>query len=60
MNKVFSYVKPSKWTAFLALCLMLLELFVELAQPLIMAKIIDDVVRAQNEGMILQGGAVFP
>ncbi len=38
---------------------MLLELFVELVQPLIMAKIIDDGVRAQNQGMIFQWGAIL-
>ena len=59
MKEIFSYVKPYKWTAFIALCLMLLELFVELAQPLIMAKIIDDGVRAQNQGMIWQWGIVL-
>ncbi|GLC88047.1 ABC transporter ATP-binding protein [Lysinibacillus piscis] len=59
MKEVFSYVKPYKWTAIIALCLMLLELFVELVQPLIMAKIIDDGVRAQNQAMILQWGAVL-
>ena len=59
MKEIFSYVKPYKWTAFIALCLMLLELFVELVQPLIMAKIIDDGVRAQNQGMILQWGAIL-
>lgn len=56
---IFSYVKPYKWTAVIALCLMLMELFVELIQPLIMAKIIDDGVRAQNQQMILQWGAVL-
>lgn len=59
MKEVFSYVKPYKWTAIFALCLMLLELFVELVQPLIMAKIIDEGVRAQNQGMVLQWGAVL-
>lgn len=42
-----------------ALCLMLLELFVELVQPLIMAKVIDEGVRAQNPEMIWQWGAVL-
>lgn len=56
---IFSYVKPYKWTAVIALCLMLMELFVELIQPLIMAKIIDDGVRAQNQQMIIQWGAVL-
>jgi len=59
MKEIFSYVKPYKWTASIALCLMLLELFVELVQPLIMAKIIDDGVQAQNQGMILQWGAIL-
>ncbi|MEA0553841.1 ABC transporter ATP-binding protein [Lysinibacillus irui] len=59
MKEVFSYVKPYKWTAIFALFLMLLELFVELVQPLIMAKIIDEGVRAQNQGMIMQWGAVL-
>lgn len=59
MKVIFSYVKPYKWTAVFALCLMLMELFVELIQPLIMAKIIDDGVRAQNQQMIIQWGAVL-
>ncbi|WP_155592502.1 ABC transporter ATP-binding protein [Lysinibacillus cavernae] len=59
MKEVFSYVRPYKWPAIFALCLMLLELFVELVQPLIMAKIIDEGVRAQNQGMIMQWGAVL-
>ncbi|WP_025115511.1 ABC transporter ATP-binding protein [Lysinibacillus fusiformis] len=59
MKEIFSYVRPYKWTAIFALCLMLLELFVELVQPLIMAKIIDDGVRAQNHEMIMQWGAVL-
>lgn len=59
LKEIFSYVKPYKWTAIFALCLMLLELFVELVQPLIMAKIIDEGVRAQNHEMIWQWGAVL-
>ncbi|MFJ7407988.1 MULTISPECIES: ABC transporter ATP-binding protein [unclassified Lysinibacillus] len=59
MKVIFSYVKPYKWTAIFALCLMLIELFVELVQPLIMAKIIDDGVRGQNNDMIIQWGAIL-
>ncbi|WP_341301455.1 ABC transporter ATP-binding protein [Lysinibacillus sp. FSL H8-0500] len=59
MREIFSYVKPYKWTAIFALCLMLVELFVELVQPLIMAKIIDEGVRAQDQGMIVQWGAML-
>lgn len=59
MKVIFSYVKPYKWTAIFALCLMLIELFVELVQPLIMAKIIDDGVRGQNNDMIIQWGVIL-
>ncbi len=59
MKEIFSYVKPYKWTAIFALCLMLIELFVELVQPIIMAKIIDEGVRAQNHELIWQWGAVL-
>jgi len=38
---------------------MLIELFVELVQPLIMAKIIDDGVRGQNNDMIIQWGVIL-
>lgn len=56
---VFSYVKPYKWPVFFALFLMLVELFVELIQPLIMAKIIDDGIRAQDHQLIVQWGAIL-
>ena len=59
MKDIISYVKPYKWPAFIALFLMLAELFVELIQPLIMAKIIDDGIRAQNNQLILQWGATL-
>jgi len=59
VKAIFSYVKPYKWTAIVALCLMFIELFVELVQPLIMAKIIDEGVRAQNSQMIIQWGAIL-
>lgn len=59
MKVVFSYVKPYKWPAFFAMLLMLVELFVELIQPLIMAKIIDDGIRAENNQLIIQWGALL-
>ncbi|MFJ7737207.1 ABC transporter ATP-binding protein [Lysinibacillus sp. NPDC097287] len=59
MKVVIAYVKPYKWPAFFALLLMLVELFVELIQPLIMAKIIDDGIRAQNSQLILQWGGTL-
>ena len=52
MRVVFSYVKPYKWPAVIALTLMLIELFVELVQPLIIAKIIDDGI-LQSDGAVI-------
>lgn len=44
---------------FFALFLMLVELFVELIQPLIMAKIIDEGIQAQDHQLIVQWGTVL-
>lgn len=50
LKTVFTYVKPYKWPALIALCLMLFELFVELIQPLMMARIIDEgILREDTE-----------
>lgn len=59
MKVVFSYIKPYKWSVFFAISLMLVELFVELIQPLIMAKIIDDGIRAQDQQLVIQWGALL-
>ncbi|MFP3918293.1 ABC transporter ATP-binding protein [Lysinibacillus telephonicus] len=48
MKTIFSYIKPYKWPAIVALCLMLIELSVELVQPIIIAKIIDDGIVMKN------------
>ncbi|MYL29536.1 ATP-binding cassette domain-containing protein [Halobacillus halophilus] len=42
MKQIFSYAHPYKKSAAIALMLMLIELVVELTQPVLMAKIIDD------------------
>nr|WP_106782454.1 ABC transporter ATP-binding protein [Lysinibacillus timonensis] len=42
MKTIFSYAKPYWLPAVIALCLMLIELTVELVQPIIISKIIDD------------------
>jgi len=52
LKTIFSYVKPYKWPAIIALCLMLVELTVELIQPLIIAKIIDEGIIANDLGTI--------
>lgn len=48
VKTIFSYIKPYKWPAIVALSLMLIELSVELVQPLIIAKIIDDGIVDKN------------
>ncbi|WP_431028860.1 ABC transporter ATP-binding protein [Lysinibacillus sp. LZ02] len=59
MKTVFSYIKPYKWPAMIALMLMLIELFVELVQPLIIAKIINDGILQGNTGVIGQWGIIM-
>lgn len=59
MRVVFSYVKPYKWPAIIALMLMFVELFVELVQPLIMAKIIDDGILQSDGAAVLLWGVVM-
>lgn len=56
---VFSYLKPYKWMAVVALSLMLVELLAELVQPLIIAKIIDDGIVVEDLNVIWFWGAVL-
>lgn len=56
MKTVFSYLKPYQGLVILALFLMFLELAVELIQPLLIAKIIDDGILANNPQVILELG----
>ena len=57
MKTVFSYAKPYKWPIVIALCLMLIELSVELIQPLIIAKIIDDGILAGDVSVVWTWGS---
>lgn len=59
MKTVFSYVKPYKWPAIIALCLMLIELSVELIQPLIIARIIDHGIIVKDLGTIGYWGFIL-
>ena len=59
MKTVFSYAKPYKWPIFIALFLMLTELSVELVQPLLIAKIIDDGILAEDVSVIWTWGSVM-
>ncbi len=59
MRTVFSYAKPYKWPAMIALLLMLLELSVELIQPLLIQKVIDDGILAGDETVIWTWGSAM-
>lgn len=59
MKKVFSFLKPYKLPIYIALFLTLVELAVELLQPLIMAKIIDDGILADDIGVVMTWGGVM-
>lgn len=59
MKTVFSYAKPYKWPIAIALILMFVELSVELIQPLLIAKIIDDGITAGDRDTIILYGSVM-
>ncbi|MCM3636357.1 ABC transporter ATP-binding protein/permease [Sporosarcina luteola] len=59
MKTVFSFAKPYKWPIFIALFLMLTELSVELIQPLLIKKIIDDGILAEDVSVIWTWGSVM-
>ncbi|MCG7343563.1 ABC transporter ATP-binding protein/permease [Sporosarcina sp. ACRSL] len=59
MKTVFSYAKPYKWPILIALFLMLTELAVELIQPLLIAKIIDDGILAEDVSVVWTWGGVM-
>lgn len=56
MRTVFSYALPYRWPIVIALFLMLMELTVELVQPLFIAKIIDDGIIARDLNVVLLWG----
>jgi ATP-binding cassette, subfamily B, multidrug efflux pump len=59
MRKVFSYLKAYRFAIGAALFLTLTELAVELLQPLIMAKIIDEGILKSDLGVVKYWGAVM-
>lgn len=59
MKVVLSYLKPYKWFALIALGLMLLELVAELAQPIIIAKIIDEGIVLKDFHVIFLWGGML-
>lgn len=59
MKTILSYLNPYKWLVILALFLMLMELAVELVQPLLIAKIIDDGILANDPQVIIELGVLM-
>ncbi|MDE4085646.1 ABC transporter ATP-binding protein [Planococcus maritimus] len=59
MKTVFSYTKPYSFLIGVALFLMLLELVVELLQPLVIASIIDDGIVVGDQDTIIRLGLVL-
>lgn len=59
MKTVFSYTKPYSLLIGVALFLMLLELAVELLQPLVIASIIDDGIVAGDQDTVIRLGLVL-
>jgi len=59
MASVFSFLKPYRFPALFALVLMLIELAVELIQPYLMAKVIDEgILKEQLSTVLLWGGVM--
>ena len=56
---IFSFVKPYRIPIAAALSLMLVELAVELVQPLLMAKIIDEGIVARDLDTVIKLGAIM-
>lgn len=59
MNLIFSYLKKYRVAAVAALAMMLIELSVELSQPLLISKIIDQGIQEKDSGVIWMWGGVL-
>ncbi|MHA6530743.1 ABC transporter ATP-binding protein [Paenibacillus sp. BAC0078] len=59
MNIIFSYLKKYRVAAAAALVMMLIELVVELSQPLLISKIIDDGIRGKDIMTVWLWGGVL-
>ncbi|ARF14773.1 ABC transporter ATP-binding protein [Sporosarcina ureae] len=59
MKTVFRYALPYKWPMFIAILLMLLELSVELIQPLLIGRIIDEGIMKEDLNTVLIWGSVM-
>ncbi|MGE7765203.1 ABC transporter ATP-binding protein [Peribacillus sp. NPDC096540] len=59
MKKLFSFLKPYRLFITLALFLMIVELGVELLQPLFIAKIIDDGILQKDLSVVIKWGSIM-
>lgn len=59
MTKIVSYMGPYKWPAIIALAFMLIELAVELVQPLIIGKIIDEGIMKGDMTYVVTWGSIM-
>ncbi|MER2261937.1 MAG: ABC transporter ATP-binding protein [Psychrobacillus sp.] len=59
MKTIFSYLKPYKWLVVTALLFMLIELSVELIQPLLIAVIIDEGIVGRDQSSIIFWGTIM-
>lgn len=59
MKRIFPFLTPYKIAIIIALSLMLMELAVELVQPLIIARIIDDGILQQDLSVVIRWGGVL-
>ncbi|AIQ59744.1 ABC transporter ATP-binding protein [Paenibacillus borealis] len=59
MNLTFSYLKKYRVAAIAALVMMLIELAVELSQPLLISKIIDEGIREKDTAVVWLWGGVL-
>lgn len=59
MNLIFSYLKKYRTAAIAAFVMMLIELAVELSQPLLISKIIDQGIRGKDEQVVWLWGGVL-
>lgn len=59
MNIIFTFLKKYRVASIAALVMMIIELAVELSQPYLISKIIDDGIRQQQSGVVWMWGGVL-
>lgn len=59
MKKILAYMGPYKWPAIIALAFMLVELAVELIQPLIIGKIVDEGIMKGDMNYVVTWGSIM-